>query len=119
MLTQSAWKESKAIAERALELATENGNRGLEATVWRVISRIEFERGDMRTARQAVDSARQALEDVTNELEAGRIAAQAGRIDLSEGRTTEGETHLRYAKQIFVRLGANPDLWQVESILQH
>jgi predicted ATPase/class 3 adenylate cyclase len=118
LAARGAWREAKALAARSLELAVENGNRALEASVQRVLSEIEFELGDLSAARQAVDTARQVMESVTNELEAGRIAAQAGRIDLAEGRNMEGETYLRQAQQIFVRLGAKPDLGHVESILQ-
>jgi tetratricopeptide (TPR) repeat protein len=115
---RSAWQEAKAIAERALAMAIESGNRALEASVWRVISEIELEQGEIEAAWQAVDTAGQALKDVTNELEAGRIAAQAGRIEIAQGHNIEGETHLRHAQQIFVRLGAKLDLGHVDTILQ-
>jgi tetratricopeptide (TPR) repeat protein len=116
LLAQSEFDQAYAVAERAAAVVADIGNRALEASIWRVISTIELERGNVGAARRAIERAQDTLPEATDELEAGRIAAQAGRVDLSESRTAEGEAHLRVAHEVFMRLGAGPDLKRVERI---
>lgn len=118
LLAKSVWDEAKAEAECAVSLAVETGNRSLEASSWRVASEIELARGDPQAALAELDKSRRALADVTDHLEAGRIAAQAGWIDLHEGWLEQAVADLESAQEIFVQLGANLDLRQVEEALE-
>jgi tetratricopeptide (TPR) repeat protein len=118
LVAKSVWDEAKAEAEGAVLLAVETGNRCLEASSWRVASEIELTRGDPQAALAELAKSRRALADVTDHLEAGRIAAQAGRIGLHEGQLDQAVANLESAQEIFVQLGANLDLRQVEEALE-
>ena len=118
LLAKSVWDEAKAEAKYAVSLVVETGNRSLEASCWRVASEIELARGNPQAALAELAKARQALADVTEHLEAGRIAAQAGRISLHGGQLEQAVADLESAQEVFMQLGANLDLRQVEEALE-
>jgi predicted ATPase/class 3 adenylate cyclase/Tfp pilus assembly protein PilF len=105
-----AWNEAKASAMQALEYANTLGNRGWQASLWRLISELELRRGDQHTAHEAFEKAREALIDATEALEAGRIKVQASRLAHARALYDEAEQEIRAARQIFIRLGAALDL---------
>jgi len=105
-----AWDEAKASAMQALEYADALGNRGWQASLWRLISELELQRGDQDAAQAAFDKARAALADATDALEAGRIKVQASRIAYARGQHSEAEQEMQAARKIFMRLGAALDL---------
>ena len=105
-----AWTEAKAAAMQALEYADALGNRGWQASLWRLISELELQRGDQRAAHEAFDKACEALTDATDALEAGRIKVQASRLAYSKAQFREAEQEMQAARGIFMRLGAALDL---------
>jgi predicted ATPase/Tfp pilus assembly protein PilF len=116
-LANLAWDESRAHAEQSATLAAETGNRSLETAAWRVISEVELLRGNLSAAHEALAKAQQAMSHGADELETGRVAAVAGQIHLREGQSAQAEEDFRVAQEIFMRLGASPDLKRVESAL--
>ena len=116
-LANLAWDESRAHAEQSATLAAETGNRSLETAAWRVISEVELQRGNLSAAHEALAKAQQAMSHGADELETGRVAAVAGQIHLREGQSAQAEEDFRVAQEIFMRLGASPDLKRVESAL--
>ncbi|MFN2111256.1 MAG: ATP-binding protein [Anaerolineae bacterium] len=111
-----AWDEAKASAMQALEYADALGNRGWQASLWRLISELELQREDQSAAHEALDKAREALSDATEVLEAGRIKAQASRLAYSEAQYKEAEQEMHAARKIFRRLGAALDLERTERV---
>ncbi|MBN2389958.1 MAG: tetratricopeptide repeat protein, partial [Anaerolineae bacterium] len=110
------WTEAKASAMQALEYADALGSRGWQASLWRLISELELQRGDPCAAHEALDKARKALTDATDELEAGRIKVQASRLAYSRAQYSEAEQEMQAARKIFMRLGAAPDLERSEKV---
>jgi predicted ATPase/class 3 adenylate cyclase/Tfp pilus assembly protein PilF len=117
-LSRAAWEEAMTAAHKSAALASETGNRSLEAAARRVVSYLETERGDLQAAYEALNQARKALAGVGDDMEAGRLLVQAGRILLAEGKSAQGESQLQEAYQVFLRLGASLDLKQVEEVLR-
>lgn len=111
-----AWNEAKASAMQALEYADALGNRGWQASLWRLISELELQRGDQDAAQEALDRAREALADATEALEAGRIKVQASRLAYSKAQYSEAEQEMQAARKIFMRLGAALDLDRSEKV---
>ncbi|MBN2391901.1 MAG: tetratricopeptide repeat protein [Anaerolineae bacterium] len=111
-----AWNEAEASAMQALEYADALGNRGLQASLWRLMSELELQRGDQSAAHEALDKAREALSDATEVLEVGRIKAQASRLAYSEARYNEAAQEMHAARKIFRRLGAVLDLERSERV---
>ena len=112
----AAWDDARASAMQAIEHADALGNRGWQASLWRLISELELQRGNRQAAREALDTARQALADATEALEDGRIHVQASRLARSEGLLSEAAAEIQAARKIFMRLGATLDLMRSESL---
>lgn len=116
LMDAMAWDEARAAAMQAIEYADALGNRGWQASLWRLISELEMQRGNHRAAHEALDMARQALADATEALEDGRIHMQASRLARSEGLLSEAAVEIQAARKIFMRLGATLDLARSEAL---
>lgn len=110
------WYEAKASAMQALEYADALGNRGWQASLWRLISELELRRGEQNAAQAAFDKACEALTDATDALEVGRTKVQASRLAYAKAQYSEAEREIQAARKIFMRLGAALDLERSEKI---
>ena len=104
------------VAQNAVSLSAEIGNRSQESTAWRLCSECARRRGDLYKAMDNLDKAKDALSEVKDDLENGRIALQASRNLMSAGQVEEAMVELNNAKQLFTSLGANLYLRDIELI---
>ncbi len=104
------------VAQNAVSLSAEIGNRSQESSAWRLCSECARRRGDLDKAMDNLDKARDALSEVKDDLENGRIALQASRNLISAGQTEQAMGELNDAKHLFTSLGANLYLRDIEFI---
>ncbi len=118
LLAQSRWQQAEETALAAAALAAKVGNRIYESTSWRVASETARRQQDLPKALGQLERARQAMAEVKEDLESARIALQAGRIQRDLGNQSDAEAELRYARQLFTRLGADLYLHELERLAQ-
>ncbi|MGC9349349.1 MAG: ATP-binding protein [Anaerolineae bacterium] len=110
------YRPALTMAEKALEKARDLGNQGAMATLWRLMSELKLQQGDIDQARDLLTSAQDVSASVTDMLERGRVHAHAARIAISERDWASAEPDLRAAQRIFLQLGAKLDIDSLRQI---
>ena len=117
-LAQSALDDAKRTAEKAIAQAQKVGNRVMESSAWRVIAEVERQNKQFDAAKSVLQTADELQESGADELEFARVEYQKGLVALDEKDEAAARQHLRIAKEIFMRLGANLDIERVEQCLR-
>jgi hypothetical protein len=109
------------VAEQALRLAREHGERGYEARVLWLMADIAL-RSDPPLTERVVEQATRALA-LADELELRPLAAHChltlGRVRRQEGKREGAEQQLRHAAALFREMNMAPWLSEAEADLQH
>jgi signal transduction histidine kinase/tetratricopeptide (TPR) repeat protein len=105
-----------ARASAALRLAVESNNLVEQGNLWRVRALAARARGDGAAAAAAVQKAREILEVAVASLELARTDCVACALALDRSDPMQAAAALHRARAAFEKLGAAPDLREVERL---
>jgi tetratricopeptide (TPR) repeat protein len=104
-------------AQRSLEHARANQMELEEGPTWRVLGRIQRERGRLDQAHEALERALSLTTDTDNPYEAARTRVELARLHIQRGQREKGRRLAREAAQTFTELGAQLDLREAKSLI--
>jgi serine/threonine-protein kinase PknK len=107
---------ASARASEALKLATELSNPIEQGNLWRILAIAARGRGDQAAAATALRTACESLERAGARLERARADCVACLLDLDRGDPVQATAAIRRARAVFEKLGAAPDLRDVERL---
>src|SRR5438128_1153759 len=105
-----------ARATAALKLAVESNNLVEQGNLWRVRALAARAQGDGAAAAAAVTKARELLQGASALLELGRTDCVACALALDRSDPMQAATALHRPRAAFEKLGAAPDLREVERL---
>jgi signal transduction histidine kinase/tetratricopeptide (TPR) repeat protein len=103
-------------ATEALRLAIESGNLVEQGNLYRVLALAARAKADGAAAAAAVKAARECLEGAGAPLALARIDCVACLVELDRGEPVQAGALLRRARGVFEKLGAAPELREVERL---
>src|SRR5207244_3162206 len=115
-LLQRAPAAADARAAAALALAGESSNLVEQGNLWRVRALAARAQGDGAAAAAAVTKARELLQGASALLELARTDCVACALALDRSDPMQAATALHRARAAFEKLGAAPDLREVERL---
>lgn len=118
LLQKSALPEAQKTIEQAIEQAIETGNRAHQSAAWRVAAEIARRNQQVAAAHKALENAKQILTGTTDELESGRVSARLGQLYIDQDEPEKARSALQTAREVFIRLGAELDIEQVDCLLK-
>jgi signal transduction histidine kinase/tetratricopeptide (TPR) repeat protein len=105
-----------ARASEALNLAVESGNLVEQGNLWRILAIAARARGDGAAAAAGVATAHELLRGAGAALEGARTECVECLLDLDRGDPVPATAALRRARAVFERLGAAPDLREIDRL---
>ncbi len=107
---------ASARASETLPLAVESGNLVEQGNLCRILALAARARGEGAAAMAALRNGREPLARAGAKLEMARADCVACLLDLDRGDLVNATASLRRARVVFERLGAAPDLQEVQRI---
>jgi signal transduction histidine kinase len=107
---------ASARASEALALAVRSSNPVEQGNLWRILSLAARSRGDPSSAATAIRNGQDLLRGAGAALEAARCDCVECLLALDRGEAVQANASLRRARAVFEKLGAAPDLREVERL---